>query len=364
MEEKELQDLLQALKIENIPETRNYWLVRTASGNYFDDFLKNNYISINWDDVGNIDYLKNTDDKKLKEHVSEVYPKDEKPGYIAGQLKKFVNDIKIGDIVLIPSVNSTRIAFGTVTSEVYSYDTSSIVKSPNLCPFKKRMNVSWIKVLNKNEFNSDLYRVMTTHITISNITKHQEFINRIVYPLYFKENDLHIVFNVASKENIALLDLSSFLTSVASITQKLGEEYNIPINSKDLHVKLSVQSPGPIEIFGKAMDFVNNNPGAILILLGILNYLVGGKISFKKTECESELTAGTEGLLEKILKFKQEDNKQKNIETEAVLKAEQQQFTQMMETLQITNPISSNNLLNSSQEENKNESDSKNNSDS
>ena len=39
------------LSLFNVPkiEERNYWLVRTDGGNYFEDFTRNNYIAIGWD---------------------------------------------------------------------------------------------------------------------------------------------------------------------------------------------------------------------------------------------------------------------------------------------------------------------------
>ena len=48
--EKELQQILSILNIEQIPKERNYWLIRTESGKFYFDFLENNYVSIGWDE--------------------------------------------------------------------------------------------------------------------------------------------------------------------------------------------------------------------------------------------------------------------------------------------------------------------------
>lgn len=109
--DKEIYEILKQLGIVGIENNVKYWLVRTASGTFFKDFYNNNYVSIGWDDISDIDFIKNTEEKKFKEKIAEIYPSEERPGYIMGQIRRFVCEIKKGDFILIPSVNSSYIAF-------------------------------------------------------------------------------------------------------------------------------------------------------------------------------------------------------------------------------------------------------------
>ena len=56
--DKELQQILNILNIEQIPKERNYWLIRTESGKFYFDFLENNYVSIGWDEFSDINIFK------------------------------------------------------------------------------------------------------------------------------------------------------------------------------------------------------------------------------------------------------------------------------------------------------------------
>ena len=63
-------------------------------------FLKKDVIALGWSKVGDLSKLK-SDREAFKAKVAEVYP-EKKPGAIpnnAGQLYRFVHEMKIGDII-------------------------------------------------------------------------------------------------------------------------------------------------------------------------------------------------------------------------------------------------------------------------
>lgn len=67
-------------------------------------FLKKKYFAIGWSKMGNLGNLK-SDREIFKAKVAEVYP-DKKPGATpnnAGQLFRFVHEMKLGDLVVFPS---------------------------------------------------------------------------------------------------------------------------------------------------------------------------------------------------------------------------------------------------------------------
>ena len=68
MQEKELQELQLICQLLNIPmidKNRKYWLVRTESGKFFEDFLFNNYIALGWDKIVDINVYSQIHEKEI-----------------------------------------------------------------------------------------------------------------------------------------------------------------------------------------------------------------------------------------------------------------------------------------------------------
>ena len=112
----------EALGLPIIDTNRNYWFVRTQGGYYFDDFYFGNYISVEWDDINDLSLITdNEKENQLREKIEKLYP-NSKTGAIVTNLKRFVNDMAKGDIVVIPSSNSEFLAFGEIsTDEILTY---------------------------------------------------------------------------------------------------------------------------------------------------------------------------------------------------------------------------------------------------
>jgi restriction system protein len=66
-------------------------------------FLKKNFVALGWLDMGDIGKLP-ADREAFKEKVKSTYP-DWRPGQIpnaAGQMYRFVHELKVGDFVVLP----------------------------------------------------------------------------------------------------------------------------------------------------------------------------------------------------------------------------------------------------------------------
>ena len=101
-EQQDIINILEELNIPVIENDVNYWFIRTNSGDKFQDFYFGNYVAIGWDKFNNIEHIRNTKQDDLKLEIARAYNEDEsRPGSVAAQIKNFVNEIKINDIVLI-----------------------------------------------------------------------------------------------------------------------------------------------------------------------------------------------------------------------------------------------------------------------
>lgn len=110
-------------------------------------FLKSNYVAVGWIKMGDLSVLK-PDREAFKEKVTQVYP-EAKPGAIpnnAGQLYRFVHEMKTGDIVIYPSKVDRQIHIGKIEGN-YKYDTKTEPGYPNVRPVK------WLKSLPRTHFS-------------------------------------------------------------------------------------------------------------------------------------------------------------------------------------------------------------------
>ncbi len=117
-------------------------------------FLRGNHIAIGWAQIGDLAAL-NTDREAFKTKVAEVFP-DAKAGMIpnvAGQLFRFMHEMKVGDIVVYPSTRDRQVHIGRVEG-AYIYDTTKEASYPNLRPVK------WLRAVPRTRFSQGaLYEI-------------------------------------------------------------------------------------------------------------------------------------------------------------------------------------------------------------
>ena len=321
--ENYLQELLSLLP--TISEKRKYWFVRTNSGYYYEAFLNGNYIAIGYNDI-TLESIKkaNTKDetgiKILSEIISKKYTKEQeyRPGHSASQLLKFVYEIKKGDIVLIPSENSTEISFGEVReTPVYLENRKSL----NDSDYIKRKKVKWLYKVDRENLDPNLYRLMYSHHTVTDAQEYGEYIDKIINSFYIKDGKANLVLSVDKADDIKAKDLFQFGAIALELLDEFCQEETLSYNSDGITLKLDVQSPGFILLAGVSMPAV--------ILVGIIFISVaGGGFAFNyKKDVKSSIK--TDGIVEKIRTF---------LNSKSNRKTKKELLEKHMKDLQITNP--------------------------
>lgn len=296
-------NILDLLKIPKISKERHYWIIRTNGGQYYDDFILHQYISISWDYVSlNVLYTQNEDEIKK---LIEVYEKDttlsknelddENDGTSKGKvtsifnkLNRFVFEMDKGDIVLIPSANSDRITLAEVTGDVFetpNYVETYLKENPNTeinpCPYRKRRKVNTLKTITKKEMDIYLAKGFNSQHALSNMDEYAPFIDRTIYGIYSKGNELHTTIHAGHPNGLSLKELVVLSDTLEKTVSSLAEQCEIPFDSSDIEVKLNIHSPGIIELIGYVAT-----SGLILSILtfAINNIINGGKfnLSFKR----------------------------------------------------------------------------------
>lgn len=335
------------IDIPEVPSTRRYWLIRTERGKFYRDFKENGYVAIGWDYFTNLDDLKSAAlasqvKEKLTGIFKKVYPDEKRPGLAINQMIKFVTDIDIDDVVIIPSANSNEISIGIVTSAPYTEspgfnNTSCLdIEKPEYeeCRFIKRIRVKWLTQIKKTNVDLRLAKLLNARNTITQADIYSHFIDRSIYALYYKNGKVHLTLHVEKKEDVTVDEFAELLTSIKGLVNT----YDIPDAHKALAIKSRVESPGPIEFIGGA--------AAVSLIAASLGYLrYGGKLSFKIPFFDISFSLKTDGALGMELKKVEEENRhqeamiaESNRHQEAMAKLEAEKLKRSLKRLKIKPP--------------------------
>lgn len=327
------QDIVKELHVQlGIPvvEKSNFWLIRTESGLYYDDFYANSFVGIGWDyaSVHSIRYGTFDDLKKLienNEHPKYKNEKARKSEYtsIANKLIRFVEEIRAGDIVIIPSESSAKISIGEIVDDEVYEDTRFSNKfandSVNICPFIKRRKVRWIKQQFKDEIDVYLFKLLSCHQAIYSANEYAEFISRTIYPVYISDNKLHATFKAGHINGLSVDELVDLVGFINLLTQ--GADKN------SVEVKLNIHSPGIIEIVSLVLA---SGVTISLVIFALNHFINGGKtnVSFKTKNMDLKINAESKGLLDHHLEKDEFELKKEVVE----------QYQQLHESIQLNIP--------------------------
>ena len=137
------------------PTEPNLWGIHAGKTGDADSlFLKKHCIAIGWTRIGDASTIK-PDRESFKAKVAALYS-DAKPGAIpnyAGQLFRFVHEMKPGDLVIYPSKRDRQVHLGRIEGG-YEYDAKSEIGYPH------RRKVTWLKDVPRTHFSQGaLYEI-------------------------------------------------------------------------------------------------------------------------------------------------------------------------------------------------------------
>jgi hypothetical protein len=249
-------------KILSIPDDMGYWLVRADGGKYYDDFFLNNFISIADNEITikeiqeefkRMETLGNTFEG-YKQVYSNIYP-DKKPQQIAhgaSRTMKFMDDMKVNDLVLVPSKSSVTYLLGIILSEPYEIKKEEINDGVHLHyevnPFTKRRKVRWLKEIERGDISEKLYWMLSAHQSIFDLSEYEDQINRLLSPIYIKNGLCHSTLRINKNEGLTSDEWYDLFSIIKSISDDSEEK---------IIVKNNVQSPGFMEFVSPIINTEN-----------------------------------------------------------------------------------------------------------
>ncbi len=130
------------------------------------DFVADKTIAISWEGIGDVSGLPD-DRQQFRDLVDQTWP-GMKPGRIAnsaGQLYRFVHEMRPGDLVVYPNKLTKTVQIGRVTGP-YSYDSSAPT-------FRHRRAVEWLKTdLPRPSFTQGALYEIGSALTLFRIKNH------------------------------------------------------------------------------------------------------------------------------------------------------------------------------------------------
>ena len=326
-------EIINALKNNfKIPEiqNRNYWLIRTETGKYYNDFAINDYVAIDWNyisiDIAKTEKIK-TIRKLIEKHEEQI--DKQQTTIILNKVNRFVNVIKENDIIIIPSENSESISIG-ICLQNEAYEDKNYIEnykkdndtSIDLCPFYKRRKVKWLKNIKKANADIYLLQMLYSHHAIFNVNEYAPFINRCVYPAYIMNNELHYTFKAGNERGLSLKEWTSLFDFFNTSFEDYSDKFDIELDPDDIQIKANIHSPGYVEIIAIA--------GLSMLALGFLifainHFVCGGKtkillkIDPENKHLDFSVNAESPGLLGRKLQFKSLELSQKQIDQVKIL---------------------------------------------
>ena len=298
----------------SVSNNRNYWLIRTQAGALYPLFTDKGYVSIGHSEVSLsfLDDIRNTyqnaskklldaiKEKVTKYHMGDRYDK-RTISLIASQIAKFAYEVKKGDVVIIPSINSNDIYFGVIETGNWIYkDYSSFGDSSVL-----KKSVRWIKEIPRRRLDPYLYKMFLAHQAVNNVNDYAEVIERSINDLFILDEEAHIVINVESY-HIAAKDLFGLGQLLLDWVDKVSTEFDFGISSSDFQISININSPGKIDIKSKIKN-------ATLVLGAILLICGGGYETSDGTKISTEGLPGVIRAIDDFLNHQQDRNLKEDI---------------------------------------------------
>lgn len=135
-----------------------------------------------------------------------------------------------------------------------------------------------------------------------------QFIDRTIYKIYSKGDEVHTTLHAGHPNGLTLKDLVDLSTYLDKAAASIAEQCEIPYNSSDIGVKLNIHSPGLVELIGcMAAGGV-----VISLLMFSLNNLINGgslNLSFKRDGTTKDIDFSVNSTSPGLRGHNQEDKK-------------------------------------------------------
>lgn len=296
-----------------IPELdgeRQYWFIRTNRGRFYDDFYYSNSVGIGYNLVSLPQIRKALSHEpnpygELVKVLAEKYPKELEAktiGKPAGLFLRFYEEMKAGDVVVMPSAGKVKYAFGVVTDgKPFEVDSNSFEEDEI---YRKRRPVQWIAQKDFHDLDSNLYQAFRAPQALSTLNRYASFIDREMHAIYTKDGKTHFRLNIDTEGAVDGNDYFPMGSILLDLAEYFRQQAGIDSSFSEIIVRQNVQSKGLLEFISKHKML------SFFILCASYVGLEGGDFEVEKIGMKFHV----QGLIPEVIDFYKEYNKQHNLE--------------------------------------------------
>ena len=251
---RKINDYITNFTIPKIPDETNFWMIRTKSGYFYDEFLANSFIALGWNIIDSKTSFVPENKQLLKKSINDYYG-DKRPGSAVNKCKRFINELQAGDIVLVPNDGTSEIAIcrvGEYYEENYNIDQEIEInnvielKSEPIdsvkCPYKKRRHIEVLLKIAANRMEPNLIKAISNYHGLSNLTEYDTDILNCLYNAYEYKSNITYVVNISTTDPIRARDYSGFIYALTDLFCEI-------VNDEDsVSIKSNVSSPGRVVV--------------------------------------------------------------------------------------------------------------------
>lgn len=275
----EIGHYLNNVKIPDIPEETNFWLIRTMSGYYYDEFVREGYVALGWNIITKSTAFDRRNIENLKDQIKVMY-NDKRPGVAINKCIRFIHELKEGDYVLIPNAGSTKVTVGILEDyyEVkhdHTEEWSATEKIENKeseigrikCPYRKRRHMKVVMTITAQRLGYKILKGLSSYHGLSNMNEYNIDILNCIYNCYTYKGDMMYSLNIAKNEPIKARELSKLMYGVTELFCNIIDEDLISIT-------INLNSPGKVTV--KLRSVYEKLKKGAFPLLGIYLFVFGG----------------------------------------------------------------------------------------
>lgn len=267
--------------IREIDERKRFWMIRTKKGNFFNEFVANEFVALGWNEITKKTDFSESNIEILKKKIQHSHG-DKRPQAAINKSQSFMFNIKEGDYLLIPNRGSSTIVLAKAGNyyEDHNYTVESELETTNYienkesetinvkCPYIKRRKIEIIRTINSEKMAYPLKMAITNYHGLSNLDNYAEYILDCMYDCYSLHGDLHVSVNITKEGRLKSREISQLIYAIT-------EYFCVLIDEESLSTKINLNSPGNIKlILEKGYEKIKNGRNAFIFLLLIV---VGGQ---------------------------------------------------------------------------------------
>ena len=138
------------------------------TGDAFSLFTQGNVVALGWEEVGDLASLPN-DQAAFRQALTAAYPA-KKPGAVAvdaGQLRRFVHDLQIGEVIVFAAKADWTFRIGEVTGPyAYASDADGV--------YPHRRSVRWLKTIRRDELSQTARFELGSAMSFFRVKRHAD----------------------------------------------------------------------------------------------------------------------------------------------------------------------------------------------